>query len=114
MVPAFTDIRALRRFTNGVQSKSTCQLFQLVEILPRRSFGPQPGWLGLPSYWPEFNLHQLRGAGHINILQEPERQTFPRLKAKLYILVHTGAVRGWQVSAAHMQVTSIPQDPVLS
>src|SRR5207244_2237994 len=79
MVPTFADIGALRRFTNRVQSKPAGQLFQLVKIFSGGSFGPEPGWLGLPDHWPNVNLHQLRGTAHVNILQEAEHPTSPRL-----------------------------------
>jgi hypothetical protein len=59
MVPAFANIRALRGFANGVQSKPARQLFQLMKILSGGSFGPQPGRLRLPNHWPNLNLHQL-------------------------------------------------------
>src|SRR4051812_39221460 len=49
-----------------------------MKIFSGGSFGSEPGRLGLPNHWTNFNLHQLRGTVHLNILQEPERQISDR------------------------------------
>ena len=67
MIPALPDVGALRRFTNRVQSQPARQFLEIMKVFAYRSFGPEPFRLGLPEWWPKFNLNELGSACHLLI-----------------------------------------------
>ncbi len=64
MIPALPNIRTLRRLAHRMQSKSACQLLQIVEVISDRSFCPKPLRLRLPDGWTKFDLNELRSSCH--------------------------------------------------
>ena len=62
VIPALADVRALRRFADGVQPKPARQLFQVMEVFANRSFRPQPLRLGLPQRRTKLDLDELEVA----------------------------------------------------
>src|SRR3981081_3943217 len=67
MVPAFSDIRALRRLANGMQAKAAGQLLQVVKVLAHRSPGLEPRGLRAQKPGAEFNLDELGSGRHDEI-----------------------------------------------
>ena len=59
VVPALTNVGTLGRFANRMQSQSTGELLELMEVLTDRSTRLQPCRLWLRHYGTELNLHQL-------------------------------------------------------
>jgi len=58
MVPAFSDIRTLRRLAYGVQPQSSRQLFQIVKVVADRSLGLEPCRLRTADLGADVNLDE--------------------------------------------------------
>jgi hypothetical protein len=64
MIPALADIRTLRRLADRVQSQTSGELLEIVEIVADGSLRPEPIRLGLPDGWSEFDLDELGRGRH--------------------------------------------------
>jgi len=64
MVPAFSNVRTLRRLAHRMQPKPARQLLQVMEVVARWSLRLEPRGLGARDPGADFNLDELRRGGH--------------------------------------------------
>jgi hypothetical protein len=67
MIPALPNIGTLRGLAHRVQSQSTSQFFEVVEVLAHGSLGPEPLWLGLANRRREIDLYELGSSCHLHL-----------------------------------------------
>src|SRR5947207_1146922 len=65
MVPAFADVRALRRLADGVQSQPAGQFLELMKVFADGSFSAEPRRFGLFDWRANVDLYELRGNAHV-------------------------------------------------
>src|SRR2546423_10845238 len=64
VIPAFANIRTLRRLAYRMQSESARQLLEIVKVIADRSFSAKPLRLWLPDKRTKLDLHELRRSCH--------------------------------------------------
>src|SRR5208282_911264 len=64
MVPAFSNIRTLRRLAHRMQSQPARQLLQIMKVVAHRSLGLEPRRLRAVDAWAKVNLDELGRGRH--------------------------------------------------
>src|SRR5580692_4476181 len=65
MIPAFSNVGALRRFAHRVQSQAAGEFFEIMEVFAYWSLGSEPLRLGLPDWPGEVDLDELGSTCHL-------------------------------------------------